>query len=240
MRSPSSVGFVALALVPAAAAALGQPFYLDLFAPHHDLRHRRREPQPDPRLRRHGQLRPRRLPRASAPTRSASSASTASQSGWLQWTLAIGASALVALAHRRRVDPHQRRVLHHDHAGLRADAVLPRHLARPSSAATTACGWRGGASSPARSIWPIRCVFYYLVARHPDCCCCVLGHRLVHSRFGMVIRAAASRTSRASRAIGFSTYPLPPGRLRAWPARCAAWPARSYANQTELPHARAS
>ena len=26
-----SVGFVALALVPAAAAALGQPFYLDLF-----------------------------------------------------------------------------------------------------------------------------------------------------------------------------------------------------------------
>jgi branched-chain amino acid transport system permease protein len=36
--------------------------------------------------------------------------------------------------------------------------------------------------------------------------CMVLVHRLVHSRFGMVIRAAKSNEAR-SRAIGFSPYP---------------------------------
>ena len=57
-------------------------------------------------------------------------------------------------------------------------------------------------------------------------------YRLVNSRFGMVLRAAQVERGRASRAIGFSPYPLPPGRLRASPARCAASPARCYANHT--------
>jgi hypothetical protein len=30
--------------------------------------------------------------------------------------------------HRRGLDPHQRHLLHHDHARLHADALLPRHF----------------------------------------------------------------------------------------------------------------
>ncbi len=55
-------GLLVLGLVPVVAALTHQPFYLDLFRAHHDLRHRRRQPRSDPRLRRHGELRPRRLP----------------------------------------------------------------------------------------------------------------------------------------------------------------------------------
>ena len=152
--------------------------------------------EPDPRLRRHGAASATPPTSASAPTRSASSRFYGIHNGWLQWALAIGASALVALADRRGLAAHQRHLLHHDHARLHADAVLPRHLDRPSTAATTACGSRGAASSPAlidldnptsstTSCW--RCSSLLLW----------LGHRLVNSRFGAGAPRGAARTSRA-------------------------------------------
>ena len=109
-----------------------------------------RQPRPDPRLRRHGQLRPRRLPGARRlcgrhPRVHGVGAA------WCSGRWRSGLRRSPRSLDRRRVAAHQRRVVHHDHAGLRADALLPRHL-DTAGAATTACGWRGGANSAARSI----------------------------------------------------------------------------------------
>ena len=44
------------------------------------------------------------------------------------WLVAALAAGLAALADRRHQPAHQRRLFHHDHAGLRADDLLFRHL----------------------------------------------------------------------------------------------------------------
>src|SRR4029450_8815485 len=53
-------------------------------------------------------------------------------SGLVQWSLALALSGLagggVGSGDRRRLAADQRRVVHHDHAGLRADALLPGYL----------------------------------------------------------------------------------------------------------------
>ena len=45
--------------------------------------------------------------------------------GLLQLAAALAVGALVALGRRCHLPAHQRHGLHHDHAGLRTDAVLP-------------------------------------------------------------------------------------------------------------------
>ena len=48
------------------------------------------------------------------------------RSAWIAWPARWSPAALLALRDRRDLAAHARRVLHHDHARLRADAVLPR------------------------------------------------------------------------------------------------------------------
>ena len=48
-------------------------------------------------------------------------------SGFMQWPVALGASALFALVIGALSPAHARRLFHHDHAGLRANGLL-RHL----------------------------------------------------------------------------------------------------------------
>ena len=47
-------------------------------------------------------------------------------SAWVAWPLAMVVAAAAGARDRRDLAAHARRVLHHDHAGLRADGVLPR------------------------------------------------------------------------------------------------------------------
>ena len=47
----------------------------------------------------------------------------------VQIPVALAASAAFAPRHRGDFAAHQGRLFHHDHAGLRPDAVLPRHIA---------------------------------------------------------------------------------------------------------------
>ena len=104
-------------------------------------------------------------------------------SGFVQWPVAIAASALYALGGRRAVPAHPRRLFHHDHARFRADGLLRRQRARPlrrrrrpdhlspqpvrrvsisttrrcSTICASACCWRAfiwsGASSIRASVW---------------------------------------------------------------------------------------
>ena len=97
-------------------------------AAHHDPRHRGGEPEPDPRLRRPGVLRPCRVPRHRRVH--------GRHHGLLRPHQRLAAVAgrhrglrRGGARHRRGVDPYQRHLLHHDHARLHADALLPRHLA---------------------------------------------------------------------------------------------------------------
>src|SRR5881628_3226377 len=104
-----AVGVLALALVPPAAAALNQPFYVDLF---------------------------RRMMIFALAALSLDL--VLGYGGMVSFGhaayLGIGAYAVGILAggarHRCDLDPDQRRVLHHDHARLRADALLSRDQPR--------------------------------------------------------------------------------------------------------------
>jgi branched-chain amino acid transport system permease protein len=148
-------------------------------------------------------------------------------SGLVQWPLAVGLSALVGAADRGGVAAHERRVLHHDHAGVRADAVLPRHLHQRLGRRRRHAP---GAAQPVRRRARLgnAVVFYYVVLALLVGLLWV-GHRLVHARFGLVIRRR-SPTSRAcapsdSRPIATSwRRSCSAGRRAAWPARC--WPTR--------------
>ena len=74
-------------------------------------------------------------------------------SGWLGWPLAVLVTAAAALP-VGLVSLRTRGVLlHHDHAGLRPDALLPRHLRCGPTAATTACRCLG-ARRWHPSTWP--------------------------------------------------------------------------------------
>ena len=51
-------------------------------------------------------------------------------SGWIQWPIAIGLSALVALVFRGHQPADARSVFHHDHAGTGADGLFPERECR--------------------------------------------------------------------------------------------------------------
>ena len=110
--------------------------------------HRRDQPQPDPRLRRHGVASATPPTSASAPTRSASWPSTASTTAGCSWRVAIGASALVALA----IGAISLRTsgIYFIMITLAFAQMLYYlgDLARRSTAATTACASTCAASSP--------------------------------------------------------------------------------------------
>ncbi len=102
--------------------------------------HRRRQPEPDPRLRRDDLVRPRRLSRDLAPMRWASRPTTGYMAGWKAGALPphrpcpVPAGRrhhrAVRAGHRRDLPAHQGRLFHHDHHGLRADGLLRLRLDR--------------------------------------------------------------------------------------------------------------
>jgi branched-chain amino acid transport system permease protein len=124
--------------------------------------------------------------------------------GWLQWAVAIGASAVVALA----IGAVSIRT-----SGIYfimitlAFAQMLYYL----GISIEEFGGDDGLRLPMRSHFPglvsldDPASFYYLVLGILITFL-YLGHRLVNSRFGMVIRAARSNEARA-RAIGYSPYP---------------------------------
>ena len=118
--------------------------------------------------------------------------------------VALGVSALFALADRHRVPAHQGRLLHHDHAGVRPDGVLHRELARAlwrrrrpdHPRALDARGLSDLLPATARSITSasICLLGTYLLCR-----------ALVASRFGRVYRGARENPLRIA-TIGFEVY----------------------------------
>jgi branched-chain amino acid transport system permease protein len=124
-------------------------------------------------------------------------------SGWLQWAVAIGASALVALAIGA--------------VSIRTSGI---YFIMITLAFTQMLYYLGislevfggddGMRLKAKSAFPLAdlrdpTVFYY-VCLALLLLCIFLVHRIVNSRFGMVLRAGKSNDAR-SRAIGFSPYP---------------------------------
>ena len=127
-------------------------------------------------------------------------------SAWLAWPAAIAVAGAGRARDRRDLAAHARRLLHHDHARLRADAVLPRQLdeglwrrrgpdaaarARRSASASTSAD---DARRSTTSCWPcspLRCS--RCTASSP-------------SRFGRA-RARASATNEVrAEALGFPTF----------------------------------
>jgi len=124
--------------------------------------------------------------------------------GYLQWAVAIGASMLLALGIGA--------------VSIRASGVYFIMITLAFTQmlyylgiSLAAYGGDDGMRLASRSQFPglldLRnaTVFYYVVFAILVACL-VLGHRIVNARFGMVIRAARSNEPRA-RAIGFSPYP---------------------------------
>ncbi len=148
--------------------------------------------RPAGRLRRAGVVRPCGLHRASAPTRSASSASHGITDALVSLPVALGVVGAVRARDRRGLPAHQGRLLHHDHAGLRADGVLHRQLARRPMAATTACT----ICMPARTLrrlpdcWPTTARSTTSVSFRCLLRAYLLCRSLVASRFGRVLRGA--------------------------------------------------
>ena len=196
------VGFVALALVPAAAAALNQPFYLDLFrrimifaiaAVSLDL------------ILGYGGM----VSFGHAAYLGLGAYAVAIpafygvQSGVLQWTLAVGLSGVVALligAVSLRTSGVSfimitlafAQMLYYLGISINAwGADDGMRLARRSQ-----FGGRLDLGNPY--------VFYYVVLGLLVILLW-LGHRLIHARFGLVLRAAKSNEPRM-RAIGFATF----------------------------------
>ena len=143
-------------------------------------------------------------------------------SGWLQWALAIGASALVALAIGA--------------VSIRTSGI---YFIMITLAFTQMLYYLGisieefggddGMRLKAPSQFPARRPGRSQVVLLPRCsrsCSCrsYVVHQIVNSRFGMVLRAAKSNEAR-TRAIGFSPYPYRSPRSSS-PAPCAASPAR--------------
>jgi branched-chain amino acid transport system permease protein len=124
--------------------------------------------------------------------------------GWLQWGLAIGASAVVALAIGA--------------VSIRTSGIYFIMITLAFSqmlyflgVSIEEFGGDDGMRLPMKSQFPglldldNPVVFYYVVLAILIAFL-YLGHRLVNSRFGMVIQAARSNEAR-TRAIGFSPYP---------------------------------
>ena len=126
-----------LLLLPVYAALSRQRLRADAVHAHADLRAGRQQPQPDPRLWRHGQLRPCRLLGIGgyavgilAPTASPRLRAVAGGAGGLA---RCSRSAIGSLS-----PAHPRRLLHHDHARLRADGSITSPSGSTAMAATTA------------------------------------------------------------------------------------------------------
>jgi branched-chain amino acid transport system permease protein len=122
--------------------------------------------------------------------------------GVLQWALAVSASALVALVIGAVSIRAKRHLLHRD----RWRSQMLYYL----GISVEEFGGDDGMRLAAKSQFPGLDLnngnaFYYLVLAILVLCL-FLGHRLVNSRFGIVIRAAKSNEAR-TRAIGFSPYP---------------------------------
>ena len=145
MRKQTAWTLVLLALLavfPGRARARPGLLYF-LRAPRADLRAGRHQPEPDPGLRRHGGAGPRGLLRrrrlcGGHPGHVGRDVRAGVLAG------GRGAGGRAGLHHRRDLAAHARRVLHHDHAGLRADAVLHLYFA--------AAVWRRGRAEPAGSV----------------------------------------------------------------------------------------
>jgi len=206
VRSPRTLalaaGLLALALVPAAAAALNQPFYVDLFrrimifaiaALSLDL------------ILGYGGM----VSFGHAAYLGVGAyavgilAHHGVHDGFVQWALAIAASALVALGIGA--------------ISIRTSGVyfimitlaftqMLYYLGISIEEYGGDDGMRLLARSQFRGLVDLRdgVTFYYVVFAILVLCL-VLGHRLVNARFGMVVQAAKSNEARA-RAIGFSPY----------------------------------
>ena len=124
--------------------------------------------------------------------------------GYLQWAVAIGASMLLALGIGA--------------VSIRTSGVYFIMITLAFTQmlyylgiSLAAYGGDDGMRLASRSLFPgllnlgNPTVFYYVVLAILVACL-LLGHRIVNARFGMVIRAARSNEPRA-RAIGFSPYP---------------------------------
>lgn len=125
-------------------------------------------------------------------------------SGWLQWALAILASALVALV--IGAISVRTRGIHFIMITLAFTQML-YYLGISVEEYGGDDGMRLRAKSQFSGLIDLGdpVAYYYLVLALL-LACTYLVHRLVNSRFGMVIRAAKSNEAR-SRAIGFSPYP---------------------------------
>lgn len=124
--------------------------------------------------------------------------------GWLQWAVAIGASALVALA--IGAISVRTRGIYFIMITLAFTQML-YYLSISVEEYGGDDGMRLKVKSQFSGLIDLNdpVAFYYLVLALL-LASIFLVHRLVHSRFGMVIRAARSNEAR-TRAIGFSPYP---------------------------------
>lgn len=126
------------------------------------------------------------------------------QNGWLQWAVAIGASALVALV--IGAISVRTRGIYFIMITLAFTQML-YYLAISIETYGGDDGLRLKAKSQFSDLVDLDdpVTFYYLVLVLM-LGCMYLVHRLVNARFGMVLRAAKSNEAR-TRAIGFSPYP---------------------------------
>ena len=183
---------------PAAATSLSLGVARD------DLRHRRGRARSPGRLRRADLVRPCRLHRPRRLCGRHSRRRTASPTRSIALPAALAVSALFALADRHRLPAHQGRLLHHDHARLRADGVLHRELARAL--------WRRRrphhrGAQHARRLRAARERPRVLLRRASPACSAPICfcRALVASRFGRVLRGARENPVRMA-TIGFDVY----------------------------------
>ncbi len=205
-RSPRALaigaGFLALALVPGAAAVLNQPFYLDLFR--RIMIFAIAALSLDLILGYGGMV---SFGHAAYLGIGAYAVGVLTHhgvhDGFVQWGLAIAASALVALGIGA--------------VSIRTSGVyfimitlaftqMLYYLGLSIAEYGGDDGMRLEARSQFHGLIDLRdgVAFYYLVLAILGLCL-LLGHRLMNARFGMVVRAAKSNEARA-RAIGFSPY----------------------------------
>ena len=109
---------LALVLLPVYVELTGSRFLLTLFTRIVILALARGQPESDPWLWRHDELRPRRLSRHRRLCRRHSGAFEGVTTGFVQWPVALVVSALFALGDRRAQPAHTRRLFHHDHFGV--------------------------------------------------------------------------------------------------------------------------
>jgi len=132
-------------------------------------------------------------------------------SAWLGWPAGDRRRGARGVADRRGVAAHARRVLHHDHARLRADGVLTRQFdegVRRRRRLEPAAARRAGPGLDLGN----EVVFYYVVLFFLAVSLYGL-HRVMQSRFGRVVIAIRENEARAE-AIGLPVHRYPARLLR--------------------------